>query len=339
MTVWGLTAAQISLLKKLCAKSFFECNDARIYIFGSRATGKFKQYSDIDLVVRSKDESLAERIAKLRSDFDDSNLPIKVDIMAWGDLPKEYLSGIQRDKKLFWTPKDIEVLSPWRSCPIGQHWVKRHDRHLRTGTLVDRDGHCRRSPKGKDLLSGDEIRYFPEQELFLRASVKASPITLNFPNGTEFDALINGWTAYWNHVFKPSDPLHPNHVKALIATESGFKPTAINRTNPKKIGPARGLLQITEATARALKPSSKELRNHFVQTGSYDDLFDPNRNICAAIRWLFRKKETAERRLRRAPSWPEVIMEYKGRLGSKTKETERIRNELEKYVSDLFGSR
>jgi len=51
-------------------------------------------------------------------------------------------------------------------------------------------------------------------------------------------------------------------IKALIASESGFKPDVINNKNSPKIGPARGLMQLTDETLRILHGHEVELRDH-----------------------------------------------------------------------------
>jgi soluble lytic murein transglycosylase-like protein len=49
-------------------------------------------------------------------------------------------------------------------------------------------------------------------------------VLTEYPNADKFDQQIRGWVRYWNDIFQPSDPLDPNLIKALIATESGFNP-------------------------------------------------------------------------------------------------------------------
>lgn len=44
------------------------------------------------------------------------------------------------------------------------------------------------------------------------------------------------------------------------------------------------------------------------------DLLEASTNICAGIRWLFRKKETATGKLMREATWKEAIEDYKGFL-------------------------
>ena len=48
------------------------------------------------------------------------------------------------------------------------------------------------------------------------------------------------------------------------------------------------------------------------------DLKNPNIAIPLAVRWLFRKRETAMSQLKRNPNSQELILEYKGLLKSKT---------------------
>jgi hypothetical protein len=73
------------------------------------------------------------------------------------------------------------------------------------------------------------------------------PDSLGFPHVNHYDLLIAGWTKYWNEVLKTQDPLTPDFVKALIATESSFNLVKDQSSND---GPAMGLIQITESTRK-----------------------------------------------------------------------------------------
>jgi hypothetical protein len=55
----------------------------------------------------------------------------------------------------------------------------------------------------------------------------------------------------------------------------------------------------------------------------------------ASVRWLFRKRDKAEGRLERKPTWEEVLIEYKGRTRSKTEKTQKIKNDIRKYLKDM----
>ena len=61
--------------------------EARVWCFGSRVHGLgLKCFSDLDLVVRDEEDMQAQ-LGKLRDAFEASDLPIKVDLLEWNQLP------------------------------------------------------------------------------------------------------------------------------------------------------------------------------------------------------------------------------------------------------------
>ena len=138
-------------------------------------------------------------------------------------------------------------------------------------------------------------------------------ILKKFEHADEFDIYIRGWVQYWNSTLRPTEPLEPNLVKALIASESSFRATQRTPTNNAKLGDACGLMQLTNSTVRIMRNHRGELKNHFI-TLRDDEIFDPSANICAGIRWLFRKKITATARLKHPATWNDTVAEYKGLL-------------------------
>ena len=117
--------------------------------------------------------------------------------------------------------------------------------------------------------------------------------------GNAFDAVIRGWTQYWNEVLKPTVALDPDLIKALIASESGFNTNSGIKRRRKS---AKGLMQLTSQTTESLRNEHGELKDHFVNIPKAD-LGDPNLNIAGGIRWLFIKLETASSKLGRAATW------------------------------------
>lgn len=58
------------------------------YVFGSRATNKVKQFSDLDLCYK---EAIPDAvIAKLEEDFEESDLPYKVDLVNYNSCDTEF---------------------------------------------------------------------------------------------------------------------------------------------------------------------------------------------------------------------------------------------------------
>lgn len=53
----------------------------RVYVFGSRARGTAKPFSDLDLAIEADPPIPPERLESLREAFSESNLPILVDLV------------------------------------------------------------------------------------------------------------------------------------------------------------------------------------------------------------------------------------------------------------------
>lgn len=231
-------------------------------------------------------------------------------------------------------------LHPWRLCPAGEHWVREHSMKIPpskknpAGGVTVRRGHCAANPTGKDQLYPDEIREIAERN-FSKVKKKPCSSDLGFKNrGNQYDNFISGWTKYWNDIFKPKIPLNPNVVKALIASESGFRPEML--ADKENSNSARGLMQLLNSTRKNLGDEKGELQDHFL-TITKNELNDPNINICAGIRWLFQKQILASSYLGREASWEEAIMNYKGKLKSKPGDPETLKQKkiFQKYLDRL----
>jgi hypothetical protein len=237
----------------------------------------------------------------------------------------------KRNKIPFWNTNQIVKQSPWRLCPLGKSWVTRHPKHLKSGTITDHDGHCRLNHKGRDILHADEIRRIPTLEIFKNASVKASTDKLGFvDDANKYNELINGWCAYWNEILKPDIPLHPNYIKALMATESGFSEDPFTRNKNHK---AIGLMQIMPETIGYLSTNSKDIKDHFIEMDK-EDAKDPSVAIAASTRWLFRKHRLAKGKNKNS-TWMDALEEYKGISKQKGLDSDKIRNDLNKFFNDL----
>ncbi len=67
---------------------------ARAYVFGSRAGGASKRFSDLDLALEIEGEFTIEALAKLRQAFSESDLPMSVDIVDWNTIDPEFRAVI-----------------------------------------------------------------------------------------------------------------------------------------------------------------------------------------------------------------------------------------------------
>ena len=58
----------------------------QIWVFGSRATGRARRYSDLDLAIDAGRPLTLDEIAGLAEAFSDSDLPYKVDLIDWHEI-------------------------------------------------------------------------------------------------------------------------------------------------------------------------------------------------------------------------------------------------------------
>lgn len=231
---------------------------------------------------------------------------------------------------------NTKPVHPWRQCPLGQHWVRTHPLRVPpskkhpSGTVTTRNEHCANNPTDKDHLYSDEIQeiakiHFDQLKLFPLPNIPEFS-----EKGQAYDHLILGWTQYWNDILKPHELLDPLIIKALIASESSFNPKAWNKRRGSQR--ARGLMQVIDQTIPYLTHMHHELKDHFIHL-TENDMEDPNLSICAGIRWLFRKKELAEKKLNKTISWREAVAEYKG------SSAENVIRDFNRYYTILKGEK
>ncbi len=211
--------------------------------------------------------------------------------------------------------------------------VRTHPRQVRVSlknpdgiTIVDR--HPRRV-HGPSLSAEDILQI--TQTRNRKGIVYPVNDDLTFPDGNKYDDLIAIWVDYFSEVFgvtPPVAPLDPDLIKALIASESGFKKSP---KNPKAIG----IAQITPATLGALLDPEGEVKDFIFKGIRQKDLKDPEIAIPMGIRWIFRKKRLASGKLGRTPTADEIILEYKGLLKSTTGYQEKALANFRKNYAKL----
>ena len=72
--------------------------DARIWVYGSRAKGRARRYSDLDLMLDDGGQPIPFRVmGDLDEDFDESNLPIIVDLHDLALTDARFLDRVRKD--------------------------------------------------------------------------------------------------------------------------------------------------------------------------------------------------------------------------------------------------
>jgi predicted nucleotidyltransferase len=74
---------------------------AQVWIFGSRARGDHKKFSDVDILYEfpAKVRPPSGFVFSVKADLDESRFPFLVDLVAAQDLAESYKEQVLRDRK------------------------------------------------------------------------------------------------------------------------------------------------------------------------------------------------------------------------------------------------
>ncbi|MCY4005628.1 MAG: nucleotidyltransferase domain-containing protein [Rhodobacteraceae bacterium] len=70
--------------------------NTEVWVYGSRITGTSRAASDLDMVVFATPGQL-RKVSDLRESFEESNMPFRVDLFVWDDLPDNFREQIERE--------------------------------------------------------------------------------------------------------------------------------------------------------------------------------------------------------------------------------------------------
>jgi predicted nucleotidyltransferase len=71
---------------------------ATAWVFGSRATGRARRYSDLDLAVDAGRPLTLDETARLSEAFRDSDLPYRVDLADWQSIDDHFRQVVAADR-------------------------------------------------------------------------------------------------------------------------------------------------------------------------------------------------------------------------------------------------
>lgn len=87
-------------LKEVCALLHRHVPGSEVWAFGSRAKGKARPYSDLDLMLVEKEPLSFSALAELKESFLESGLPYKVDVLEWASTAPAFRKIIEAEKIL-----------------------------------------------------------------------------------------------------------------------------------------------------------------------------------------------------------------------------------------------
>ena len=102
MNKYGFSDLEQTFIQNILNKHFHNIKDATIYLFGSRAKGSHRKYSDVDLIIDAQSNDLDLKISNFIEEWENSNLPYKLDLIKYKDLYSPYKLEIEKTKTLYW---------------------------------------------------------------------------------------------------------------------------------------------------------------------------------------------------------------------------------------------
>ncbi len=97
----GLSDSHIEFIEKVLRSFLKSKKQFTVSVFGSRVRGGYRQYSDLDLWIETDPPLTRPEEAELRGVFEDSELPIKIDIVTPETCLESYLETISEEKKIW----------------------------------------------------------------------------------------------------------------------------------------------------------------------------------------------------------------------------------------------
>ena len=95
--MFGLEERHIHFIINILNKNIN--NIAKYYVFGSRSKGDYKEYSDIDIAIDSGKKIEDNVMSAIMTDFENSTLPYKVDVVDLNSVSEDFKNLIKDDLK------------------------------------------------------------------------------------------------------------------------------------------------------------------------------------------------------------------------------------------------
>lgn len=104
-----LPADCLATVRKLIARHAPDCE---VRAFGSRVTGGARPHSDLDLAFLAPHRLSPDRLQTLREAFEESDLPIRVDVVDWHELPQGLRDAIDAAHEVVRRPGEVNLANP-----------------------------------------------------------------------------------------------------------------------------------------------------------------------------------------------------------------------------------
>ena len=116
-----LNPNHLATVKAILAEHVPECE---VRAFGSRATWTAKDYSDLDLAVVGEEPLGWMKLGELKEAFEDSDLPMRVDVLDWHAISDSFKQVVERDYVVLWEGSEQAVTGDWTEVTLSHVCTK-----------------------------------------------------------------------------------------------------------------------------------------------------------------------------------------------------------------------
>ena len=85
----------LAFIKKLVF-TYLDRQKYRVFIFGSRASGSSRKFSDIDIGIEAKGEIPAATLVEIEEAFNESDLPYTIDLVDFSNVSHNFKSQAKK---------------------------------------------------------------------------------------------------------------------------------------------------------------------------------------------------------------------------------------------------
>ena len=111
-----ITSEQRKTLLALLARHL---PDTTVWVYGSRIQWTARPQSDLDMLVFAS-PSQNGRVSALREALEESNLPFRVDLFVWDDVPDQFRKHIEAEYAVLVKKEELSVVGEWRDLTLGE---------------------------------------------------------------------------------------------------------------------------------------------------------------------------------------------------------------------------
>ena len=131
MPIIDIEKKHLDLVKQILKKVLGENSDIIVFVFGSRIKGNAEKFSDLDLAIFKEGENVPKLVAELLYEFEESDLPFKVDVVDLNETSENFRKAIEKD--LVKIEYEKKIPEGWREVRLGEIF------ELSAGGDIDKD--------------------------------------------------------------------------------------------------------------------------------------------------------------------------------------------------------